>query len=134
VHSVAPTKEQTAAAAEKRVNTIETFTARAVALLAEAAELDLERTIAGRLGEAGAQGVVTDPPAGAISVLALRGKQRCAGPDVVAVEVAPHVLDEPAQGPTSIIDQRHHSLTRPAPSGAFAGADVQLAEPAQGPT
>ena len=47
VHSIAPTKEQTAAATEKRVNTIETFKARAVALLAEAAELGLERTIAG---------------------------------------------------------------------------------------
>ena len=47
MHSVAPTKEQTAAATEKRVNTIETFKARAVALLAEAAELGLERTIAG---------------------------------------------------------------------------------------
>lgn len=47
VHSIAPTKEQTAAATEKRVNTIETFKARAVALLAEAAEVGLERTIAG---------------------------------------------------------------------------------------
>ena len=47
MHSIAPTKEQTAAATEKRVNTIETFKARAVALLAEAAELGLKRTIAG---------------------------------------------------------------------------------------
>ena len=52
---------------------------------------------------------------------------------MIIIEAGPHVLDEPAKSRPGAVDQRHHPLPRPGPAGAFADADVQLAEPAQVP-
>src|SRR3977135_91665 len=87
----------------------------------------------GGFGKTGAQGIVADALAGSVSVFAFRGEQWRAGPGVVFVEVAPDVLDEPAQGSVRAVDQRDHPLTGSAAAGAFADADVQLPEPAQLP-
>jgi hypothetical protein len=52
---------------------------------------------------------------------------------MIGVELAPHILDEPAQVPVRAVDQRHQPRLGPPPPRALAVADVQLAEPAQLP-
>lgn len=49
----------------------------------------------------------------------------------IVVELAPHVLDEPAQCPARVVDQRHHALAGSRAPSALAMADMQLAEPTQ---
>jgi hypothetical protein len=52
---------------------------------------------------------------------------------VVVAELAPHILDEPAQRLTCVAGQQDHPLTGPGPAGALAVTDMELAEPAQLP-
>ena len=87
----------------------------------------------GGLGQRPAEHIRGRPRAGAVPALALGGEQRGAGPGVVGVELAPHVLDEPAQVPVRAVDQRHQPRLRPPPPRALAVPDVELAEPAQLP-
>jgi hypothetical protein len=87
----------------------------------------------GGLGQRRAECLVADPGCGAIGVLAFGRQQRDTWPGVVVAELAPHVLDEPAQRLTCVVDQRDHPLTGPGPAGSLAVTDMELAEPAQVP-
>ncbi len=80
-----------------------------------------------------AEHVGARPAARAVPVLALRREQRRSQPGVVAAEVAPDVLDEPAHIPIRTVDHRHDPRLRTLPPRALAVADVELAEPAQLP-
>jgi hypothetical protein len=64
----------------------------------------------GGLGQRRPQGLVTDPGGGPVGVLALGRQQRNPRPGVVVAELAPHVLDEPAQRLTCVVDQRDHAF------------------------
>jgi hypothetical protein len=88
---------------------------------------------AGDLGQRPAEHVVGRPGRRPVPVLALGREQRCAGSLVVVAELAPHVLDEPAQVPVGTVDQRHQPGLRALAAGSLAMADVQLPEPAQVP-
>ena len=83
-----------------------------------------------RRGQRRAQRLVAHPGGAAVGVAALGTEQRGAGPGVIIIEAAPHVLDEPPQGRPGAVDQRHHPLAWTGPAGALALADVQLPEPA----
>ena len=89
----------------------------------------------GGLGQRPAEHIGGRPGAGAIPALALGGEQRGARPywGVIGVELAPDVLDEPAQVTVRAVDQRHQPRLGPSPPRALAMADVELAEPAQFP-
>ena len=71
-----------------------------------------------------AQHLITNPGRGAVGVAAFRRKQRHPGPGVIVTELRPHVLDEPPQRRTSVVDQWHHALARPRVPGILAMTHV----------
>src|SRR6478735_6954099 len=92
------------------------------------------RQVPGRgLGQAGPQRLATHPSGSAIGITALRTEQWRAEARRIVAELAPHVLDEPSQGPARAVDQRHHALAGPGTTSTFAMPDMEFAEPAQIP-
>jgi hypothetical protein len=89
--------------------------------------------VPGSLGQRPAEHVRRHPRARPVPALALGREQRRTGPGVIGVELASHVLDEPAQVAVRPVDQRHQPRFRPRPPRALAVPDVELAEPAQLP-
>jgi hypothetical protein len=77
--------------------------------------------------------IVTDPARGAVGASAFGGEQRGAGAGVVVVELAPDVLDEPAERAVGAVDQGDHPLARARAPGSFSVPDVELAEAPQVP-
>ena len=86
-----------------------------------------------RLGQRRAQRIRPQPAGTCIGLNALGREQGSARPGVVVAELAPHVLDEPAQRPARSVDQRDHPLARPGPARALAIAHVHLPERPQLP-
>ena len=86
-----------------------------------------------RRGQSCAQPVVADGPPGPIDAGPLGWEQRGSVPGVIIAELAPHVLDIPAQRAARVIEQGHHPLPRSRASRPFTEADMQLAERAQLP-
>jgi hypothetical protein len=89
---------------------------------------------AGGVGQRPAEHVVGRPGGRAVPVLALGREQRDAVPLVVVAELAPHILDEPAQVAVGAVDQRHQPRLGPLAARSLAVADVELAEPAELPS
>jgi hypothetical protein len=63
--------------------------------------------------------------------VAFGGKQRRTGASVVVVELAPHVLDEPAQRPANVVDRSPPTSASAAPrcTGNCASTAGAAAEP-----
>ena len=86
-----------------------------------------------RRGQPGPQPVVAHRPPGPVAAGALGREQRSAVPGVIIAELAPHVLDIPAQRAARAVEQGHHPLPRPRAPRPLAQPDMQLAQRAQLP-